>query len=281
MKDFAIDIGPPAGPVVAPAPAAPPLTAPIRANLAPAASHKRLRAVALGLALMAHAAVLYALSRERDVAGRGGQLIDTISVTIVSSSLLDTRQPDLAQPDAPAVSHAVEATDGIPNQEAKTAAERQEEKKGEEEPRQKTPLEEPVRTAEAIFEVPKETQRQRKQEAAAPAGGGGAALSDAPTNANTSAPVAASVGAVREYGRNVVETLRKTKPKAVGELGTVRVKFTITADGDVVSASITKSSGNKKLDNLALEAVQRTKFQTPPAGMTSTQLFYELPYYFR
>jgi periplasmic protein TonB len=75
--------------------------------------------------------------------------------------------------------------------------------------------------------------------------------------------------------------LRKTKPKAVGEFGTVRVKFTITADGGVVSAEIAKSSGNKKLDNLALEAVQRTKFRTPPAGMTSTQLFYELPYYFR
>jgi len=235
----------------------------------------------MGLALMAHAAVLYALSREVDEAGGGGQLIDTISVTIVSSNLLDARQADLAQPNAPAASNVVEATDGIPDQETKTAAEQREERKAEEEPRQKTPLEEPVRTTEAIFEVPKETQQQRKQEAAAPVGGGGAALSDAPSNANTSAPVAASVGAVREYGRNVAETLRKTKPKAVGEFGTVRVKFTITADGGVVAAAITKSSGNKKLDSLALEAVQRTKFRTPPAGMTSTQLFYELPYYFR
>jgi TonB family protein len=279
VKDFAIDIGQPTA--VAPAPEASPLAAPIRATLAPVATGKWVRTVALGLALMAHAAVLYALSRERDAAGGGGQLIDTISVTIVSSNLLDARHPDLAQPNAPAISSAVEATDGIPDQEAKTAAERREEKKAEEEPRDKKPLEEPVRTAEAIFEVPKETQRQRKQEAAAPVGGGGAALSDAPTNANTSAPVAASAGAVREYGRNVVEVLRKTKPKAVGEFGTVRVKFTITADGGVVSAEIAKSSGNKKLDNLALEAVQRTKFRTPPAGMTSTQLFYELPYYFR
>jgi TonB family protein len=277
VKDFAIDIG---HPTVAPAPEAPPLAAPIRATLAPVATGKWVRTVALGLAVMAHAAVLYALSRERDAAGGGGQLIDTISVTIVTSNLLDARQADLAQPNAPAVSNAVEATDGIPDQEAKTAAERREEKKAEEEPRDKKPLEEPVRTAEAIFEVPKEAQRQRKQEAATPAGGG-AALTDAPTNANTSAPVAASAGAVREYGRNVVEVLRKTKPKAVGEFGTVRVKFTITADGGVVSAEIAKSSGNKKLDNLALEAVQRTKFRTPPAGMTSTQLFYELPYYFR
>ena len=52
-------------------------------------------------------------------------------------------------------------------------------------------------------------------------------------------------------------------------------------DGAVVSAAITKSSGNTKLDNLALQAVQRTKSRTPPAGMTTTQLFYELPYHFR
>ena len=245
------------------------------------ATDKWVRAAALGLALMAHAAVLYALSREVDEAGGGGQLIDTISVTIVSSNLLDSRQADLPQANVPAASNVVEATDGIPDQQTNTAAEQREERKAEEEPRDKKPLQEPVRTAEAILEVPKEMQQQRKQEATAPAGGGGAALSDAPSNANTSAPVAASVGAVREYGRNVVETLRKTKPKGIGEFGQVRVKFTITADGGVVSAEIAKSSGSKKLDTLTLEAVQRTKFRTPPAGMTSTQLFYELPYYFR
>ena len=100
VKDFAIEIGHPASTAVAPVAEPPPLAAPVRVTCGPVATGKRLRAVALGLALMAHAAVLYALSRERDVAGRGGQLIDTISVTIVSSSLLDARQPDLAQPNA-------------------------------------------------------------------------------------------------------------------------------------------------------------------------------------
>ena len=71
------------------------------------------------------------------------------------------------------------------------------------------------------------------------------------------------------------------EPKAVREFGTVRVKFRIAEDGGVASAEIAKSSGNKKLDDIALEAVRQTKFLTPPAGMTSTQRFYELPYYFR
>ena len=118
VKDFAIDIGHPTDTAVAPAAEAPPLAAPVRVTLAPATADKRVRAVALGLALMAHAAVLYALSREPDVAGRGGQQIDTISVTIVSSNVLEARQSDQSQPNAPAASNAVEATDGIPDQEA-------------------------------------------------------------------------------------------------------------------------------------------------------------------
>jgi outer membrane biosynthesis protein TonB len=212
VKDFAIDIG---HPTVAPAPEAPPLAAPIRATLAPVATGKWVRTVALGLAVMAHAAVLYALSRERDAAGGGGQLIDTISVTIVTSNLLDARQADLAQPNAPAVSNAVEATDGIPDQEAKTAAERREEKKAEEEPRDKKPLEEPVRTAEAIFEVPKETQRRREQEAATPAGGG-AALTDAPTNANTSAPVARAPEPCANTGATWSRCCARRSPRPLG-----------------------------------------------------------------
>ena len=129
--------------------------------------------------------------------------------------------------------------------------------------------------------MPKEAQRQRKQEAAAPAGGGAEARSDTASDAKASAPAAATAGAAREYSRNVAEALRKTRPKAVREFGTVRVKFRIAEDGGVDSAEIAKSSGNKKLDDIVLEAVRQTKFLTPPAGMTSTQRFYELPYYFR
>ena len=38
---------------------------------------------------------------------------------------------------------------------------RRAEEKAKEEPRERHPVEEPIRTAEAIFEVPKEAQRQR------------------------------------------------------------------------------------------------------------------------
>jgi protein TonB len=283
VKDIAIDIE-----HVAPATAssvheARPLVVPIRPILAPATANQWVRAVALGLALLAHAAALYALAREPEEAmlGLGGQEMDTISVTLVSSKVLESRDLTQLLPSAPAASNAVEATDGASVKEP-AAAEQHEEKRAEEETREeKKPREEPIRTADAIFEVPKETQPQRQQQAAAPAAGAGAARSDTATDANASAPAAASAGAVREYAHNVAQALRKARPKGVGGSGTVRVKFAVALDGSVASVEIAKSSGNQKLDDIALEAVRRTKFQTPPVGLTSAERFYELPYYFR
>jgi len=281
VKYLAVHIGHPAGTGAAPIRQAGPVTASILATPIPVTGDKLVRTVALGLALLAHAAVLYALAREPDDAGGGGQQFDAISVMIVNSNLLESREVDRSQPSAPAGSDMVDATEGAPVSEAKIAAERREEKKAKEEPQEeKRPQEEPIRTAQAIFEVPRQAEPQRKQEAAAPAGAV-AARSDTPNKAEAKAPAAASAGAVREYSRNVVQALRKTKPKSLGGLGTVRVKFRIAADGGVAFAEIAKSSGNKRLDDIALDAVQRTKFTTPPAGMTNVQLFYELPYYFR
>jgi protein TonB len=245
-----------------------------------------LRSVALGLALIAHAAVLYALAREPDVlmAGGGGQQIDAISVTIVSSKILESRELDRSQSSAPAAAATVEANDGAPESAPAVATQQREENKEKEEDRkeQKPPREEPVRAAEAIFEVPKETQRQTKQQsAAAPATGGVSARGDAATPAKASGPAAASPGAVREYARYVSQALGKTKPRGAGGLGTVRIKFVIAADGSLASAEIAKSSGSQKLDVTALEAVRHAKFPAPPSGMTLAQLTYEVPYHFR
>src|SRR5437868_15480809 len=56
---------------------------------------RRVWAAALSLALMAHAAILFALAhRPTDfMAGGGGQLIDAISVTAGSSDALESRGP--------------------------------------------------------------------------------------------------------------------------------------------------------------------------------------------
>ena len=244
---------------------------------------RSLWALALGTALMAHAAVLYVMAREPDesMAGGGGQQIDAIGVTIVSSNVLESRELEQPQPAPAAAAAPVESTDGAPESAAAPAAEQRKEQKEPPEELKERPKDEPVREADAVLEVPKEAPPQKKQESAAPAAGGNAARSDAASDAKTSAPAAASPGAVREYSRYVAQALAKTKPKGVGGLGTVRVKFVIAGDGGLAEVEVARSSGSPKLDDMALGAVRRTKFLVPPAGMTLLQLTYEVPYRFR
>jgi periplasmic protein TonB len=232
---------------------------------------------------VAHAAILYAVARQPDeaMAGGGAQQIDAISVTMVSSNVLESRETERPQPAPAAAAASVESTDGAPDSTAAVATEQREEKKEKPEELNEKPKEEPIREADAVLEVPQEAQRQKKQESAAPAAGGDAARSDAASDAKTSAQAAASPGAVREYARYVAQALAKTKPKGVGGLGTVRVRFVIAVDGALATVGVAKSSGSPKLDDLALGAVRRAKFLTPPPGMTSPQLTYDVPYYFR
>ena len=266
-----------AGPAVSGTGEAPPLLASV--GIRPPATHRADRwvwAAALSLALVAHAAVFYAVAREPadSMAGGGGQQIDAISVTLISSNVLESRELQLTQPTPAAAAASVESTDGAPDSTAAAATEQREELK-------EKPKEEPIRETEAIIEVPPEARQQKKQESAAPAAGGAAARSDTASDARASAPAAASPGAVREYARYVAQALAKTKPKGTGGLGTVRVKFVIAGDGELATVEVAKSSGSPQLDDVALGAVRRTKFLTPPAGMTTTQLTYEVPYHFR
>jgi protein TonB len=244
---------------------------------------RRVWAAALSLALMAHAAILFALAhRPTDfMAGGGGQLIDAISVTMVSSDVLESRVLEPTQPVTAAATASVESTDGASESNPAAAAEQREEKKERPEELKEKPKEEPIRDAEAIIEVPQEAQQRKRQESAAPATGGDAARSDTASDAKASAPAAASPGAMREYARYVAQALAKTKPKGTGGLGTVQVKFVIAGDGGLAAVEVAKSSGSPKLDNVALGAVRRTKFLVPPPGMTTAQLTYEVPYHFR
>jgi protein TonB len=232
---------------------------------------------------MAHAAIFYALAHKPAdfMAGGGGQLIDAISVTMVSSDVLESRELERTRSVPATAAASVESTDGAPESAAAAPAEQREERKGPPEELKEKPKEEPIREAEAIIEVPQEAQQKKKQQSAAPATGGDAARSDSASDARASAPAAASPGAVREYARYVAQALAKTKPKGTGGLGTVRVKFVIAGDGGLAAVEVAKSSGSPKLDDVALGAVRRTKFLVPPPGMTSAQLTYEVPYNFR
>jgi|SRR5581483_1594306 len=282
----------PASPAaIADAPAAISLTTPqlpptLVPNLAQVAASRIVWVAAWGLAAGAHGALLYALTREPAdaMAGGGGQLVDAISVTMVNSSVLESREPDKPQPSPPAAAAQPDANDGTPDSASAPSAEKQRESAKEQQVEQETRKrsDEPISTADAILEAPRQEQHRKMQESAAPVGGA-AARSDASIEktVRTTAPAAASAGAVREYARYVALALSKNKPKGLGGHGTVRVRFVIATTGDVASVEVAKSSGNNALDDSAIESVRRTKFPLPPAGMTVSQLTYEVPYHFR
>lgn len=262
-------------------PAVEPLVAPVelrRAAAKPETDRLAWR-FALVLALAAHGALIYALAREPEdlMAGGGGRLLDTISVTIVSSDVLESRVPDLLQPAAPAAAAPVDVNDGAAD--GSPAPPLREQKKETQE--EEKPPEEPVRTADADIEVPVPMERQRQPDSAAVPSGGEAVRGDSAADTEASGPASASAGAVREYARHVSLALGKTKPKSAGGTGTVRIKIVIRPGGGLDSAEVAESSGSRHLDETALAAVRRTSFPVPPVSMSLAQLTFEVPYYFR
>ena len=239
----------------------------------------RLPLAALAAALAAHAALLYALAADPDdsLAGGGGQQLDAISVTLVDSAVLEAREASIAQPPAPAAAAPIETDDGsaesqpAPLREKKEAAE---DKQAPAEPAQ----------ADAVVPLPPEKLKQEpKQEASTPAPAGGvASRGDTPTPVPPqAAPAAASAGAVREYARYVSQALAKSRPRGTGTFGTVRIRLVVSPSGRLTSVEIVKSSGNQRLDEMAVAAVEQARLPPPPPGMTLSQLTYEVPYHFR
>jgi TonB family protein len=226
------------------------------------------------LAVATHVAlVLPWLWREPDaLAGAGGQELDVISFIMADPGVLETREVDLAMPAVRAPADAVEEKEGTieetePKEEAK---EIQEPLKPENEIRKPdAPLE----------EAPKPAEKSKQQEQSVK--GGAAARGNAATEQKPRTPAASSAGSIREYAKSVSQALARTKPKGIGAQGIAKVRFTIALSGRLSSIQIVSSSGDKKLDQRAINAIRQAVFPTPPPGMTVSQLTYEIPYQFR
>ena len=236
--------------------------------------HRLIWYVSLLASVAAHAALLVLLLRG-DVdtsAGAAGQELDVISVTLISPGALELREQEVTKVITPAPAETVELNDGSSDVDRKDA-------KREDQNTEKAPQEKPP-PADAALE-PRPEKRKQPEEQTSTAAGGAASRGDSVTERKSSAPAAASVGAIREYARSVHQALGKTKPKGLGTRGTVKVKFTIASTGRLSSLEIAKSSGNNMLDRNALDAVRRALFPVPPAGMSPAHLTYEIPYQFR
>lgn len=238
--------------------------------------------LALITALIAHAIVLYALARGPSdaMAGGGGQQLDAISVTIVSSQVLESRDQTLAHPTAPAAAGTVQASDGAPDSNP-SPDEQRETANADTEPPEQAPSEEPSRNADAVLKPTHPKPRPQSARPPASAAGGDSARGNAASSVKPTGAAAASAGAVRAYARYVSQALAKTKPKGAGDRGTSKVKFTIDAGGHLATAEITATSGSRRLDERVLAAVRSAAFPRPPEGMSIRQLTYEVPYHFR
>jgi periplasmic protein TonB len=228
------------------------------------------------LAVIAHLAlVLPWFWREPDaLAGAGGQELDVISFVLADPGVLETREVNLAMPAVPAPADAVEEKEG--------SVEETEPKKEESKDLQEPPEPKPeIRQPDAVLEEPNPKPPEKSKQQEQSITGGAAARGKAATETKPRAPAAASAGSVREYAKFVSQALARTKPKGIGAQGVTKVRFTIAVSGRLSSVAVVSSSGDNKLDQKAMEAVRQAVFPPPPAGMTVSQLTYEIPYQFR
>jgi periplasmic protein TonB len=67
-----------------------------------------------------------------------------------------------------------------------------------------------------------------------------------------------------EFGRAVIRALRKTMPDMGSTRGRVPVRFVISQNGNLAEVRLARSSGDPRLDQAVMFAVQQTSFPFPP-----------------
>jgi periplasmic protein TonB len=94
--------------------------------------------------------------------------------------------------------------------------------------------------------------------------------------------VSASSGAMLSYAAEVRARVAGNKPSGGGLRGTAVVAFGLPPSGGLAFASLARSSGDVQLDQLAVAAVRGSApFPPPPAGATSAQLRFSIPFHFQ
>jgi len=144
-------------------------------------------------------------------------------------------------------------------------------------PRAPTPKRESPAAQRTARSAPASSPAERKQKQARPA----VAQQEQPRNGpglrlpmglapakRATAPASKPRLSGAAYSRQVWAALARSKPRA-GQRGSATVVFSIGASGSVGSVRISRSSGNSRIDQLALATVRRAAFPAPPAGGTS------------
>ncbi|HET6322093.1 MAG TPA: TonB family protein [Hyphomicrobium sp.] len=243
--------------------------------------------------------------RERERRGQGG---DTISVELVPDPDLNSKtekwreganQPPNPAPPQPQQTAALpqppveqpqpaeqptEQPSEKPDETAEQEPDKQEEKEQDKEPEKderKEAGEPTLPSLEALLDAAAEDlseqvrahydrkpQRRRPQQQAMYSGGG---MQVRGTGAG---------GKSDEFSKSVIDALMKTRPGPVALWGRVLVSFQITQQGDLLYVRVLQSSGNRAMDDAAVNAIHRAKFVKPPPGLSPEARTYIIDYIF-
>ncbi len=110
-------------------------------------------------------------------------------------------------------------------------------------------------------------QQQRQRQAAAPIGG----LQLRGTGA---------AGRSDPFSRSVIAALMKTRPGPFALWGRVLVSFQIAETGQIAYVHLLQSSGNSALDQAAINAIRKARFERPPPGLSADERTYIIDYIF-
>lgn len=107
--------------------------------------------------------------------------------------------------------------------------------------------------------------------------------SQAATGEAENAARTASAAVSRDFGARVRAAIERRKrfPPGVDTTGVAAVRFTMAADGSVVSVALAQSAGNAELDAAALGAVRTARLPPIPAEMEKSRLTITVPIRFR
>jgi TonB family protein len=211
----------------------------------------------IAIVLSVHALVLWLLlpsTAPELPRGGGGQHLEAIEVTLVRSSVIESRDKNPADKPAGANSETVPKA----GERSKSAT--------------ATPPEDVA---------PKAEEPLLKREMRPAPSDDGATARAIEENGRSSGPASAAPGAVQQYAARVREALARNKPGGFGNRGTATIKFGISAEGKAGSIEVEISSGIPALDKSAVVAVSRTAFPAPPAGMTEAERTYVVPFHFK
>lgn len=92
---------------------------------------------------------------------------------------------------------------------------------------------------------------------------------------------AATQGQISHFNASLWKAIQAQLPRRHRIKGTVTVEFSIDNSGNIIRTHIIKSSGSPLLDGIAINAVRRAEFNSPPKGMTESQLSYKIPIRFK